>query len=52
MLAAVLGAALPIVFRKLRLDPALMSGPLITTIVDVVGVFIYFQIALSILRFQ
>ena len=52
MLAAVLGAALPIIFRKLKLDPALMSGPLITTIVDVVGVFIYFQIALSILRLQ
>jgi magnesium transporter len=50
MMAAVLGAALPIIFRKLKVDPALMSGPLITTIVDVVGVFIYFQIALSILR--
>ncbi len=50
MMAAVLGAALPIIFRKLKVDPALMSGPLITTIVDVVGVFIYFQIALTILR--
>jgi len=50
MLAAVLGAALPIIFRKLKVDPALMSGPLITTIVDVAGVFIYFQIALAILR--
>ncbi|MBD3263527.1 MAG: magnesium transporter [Candidatus Omnitrophica bacterium] len=45
MFAAILGAALPIIFRKLRLDPALMSGPLITTIVDVVGIFIYFEIA-------
>ncbi len=47
--AAVIGAALPIIFRRLRLDPALMSGPLITTIVDVAGVFIYFQIALFLL---
>ncbi|MCF7870266.1 MAG: magnesium transporter, partial [Candidatus Omnitrophica bacterium] len=32
-----------------KLDPALMSGPMITTIVDVFGVFIYFQIASMIL---
>lgn len=50
MFSAVIGAALPIIFRKLRLDPALMSGPLITTIVDVAGIFIYFQIALMILE--
>jgi len=50
MFAAIIGAALPIIFRKLKLDPALMSGPLITTIVDVAGIFIYFQIALMILR--
>ncbi|MCF7907529.1 MAG: magnesium transporter [Candidatus Omnitrophica bacterium] len=49
MFAAVIGASLPIIFRKLKLDPALMSGPLITTIVDVVGVFIYFEIARLIL---
>ncbi len=47
--AAIIGAALPIIFRKFKLDPALMSGPLITTIVDVVGIFIYFKIALMIL---
>ena len=50
MFAAVIGAALPIISRKLKLDPALMSGPLIATIVDVVGIFIYFQIAFMILR--
>lgn len=49
MMAAVIGAALPIIFKKFKLDPALMSGPLITTIVDVVGIFIYFEIALFIL---
>jgi len=47
--AAIIGAALPIIFRRLHLDPALMSGPLITTIVDVAGIFIYFQIALFLL---
>lgn len=49
MFAAIIGAALPIIFRRLKLDPALMSGPLITTIVDVLGVFIYFEIALLML---
>jgi magnesium transporter len=49
MFAAVAGAALPIIFRKLKLDPALMSGPLITTIVDVMGVFLYFKVAMLIL---
>jgi len=49
MIAAIIGAAFPIIFRRLKLDPALMSGPLITTIVDVLGVFIYFEIAVLIL---
>ena len=49
MFAAIIGAALPIIFRRLKLDPALMSGPLITTIVDIAGVFIYFKIASVIL---
>jgi magnesium transporter len=49
VMAAMIGAAMPIIFRKFKLDPALMSGPLITTIVDVLGIFIYFQIALLIL---
>lgn len=48
-LAAVIGASLPLLFRRLKLDPALMSGPLITTIVDVAGIFIYFEIAQLIL---
>ncbi len=49
ILAATLGAGLPIIFRKLKLDPALMSGPLIATIVDIVGLIIYFKIAQLIL---
>ncbi len=50
MIAAVIGAAFPILLRRFNLDPALMSGPLITTIIDVVGIFIYFQIALTLLN--
>jgi magnesium transporter len=44
-LAATAGAVLPLLFNRLKLDPALMSAPFITTAVDVAGVFIYLQTA-------
>lgn len=44
-LATTLGAVLPVLFKKLKLDPALMSGPFITSIVDIVSIFIYLQLA-------
>nr|WP_290227997.1 magnesium transporter [Trichocoleus desertorum] len=50
LLASVSGSALPFLFRYLKLDPALMSAPFITTAVDVVGVLIYFNLARLILR--
>ncbi|HSV32401.1 MAG TPA: magnesium transporter [Atribacteraceae bacterium] len=40
-----LGLLLPLVLKKMKFDPALSATPVITTIVDVVGVAIYFQIA-------
>ncbi|WP_414527596.1 magnesium transporter [Nodularia chucula] len=49
MIASVAGSALPFLFRALRLDPALMSAPFITTAVDVLGVLIYFNLAKNIL---
>ncbi len=45
ILASIAGSSLPFVFRTFGLDPALMSAPFITTIVDVVGVLIYFSTA-------
>lgn len=39
------GAITPLIFRYLRLDPAIVSAPLITTIIDVTGIIIYFEIA-------
>lgn len=42
-LASVIGACLPLLFKKLGLDPALMSGPLISTLSDVLGLLVYFQ---------
>jgi magnesium transporter len=41
----VVGVIIPTVFRRLNIDPAIASGPLITTLNDVVGVFIYLSVA-------
>jgi magnesium transporter len=48
--ANIVGASLPFLFRRLRIDPALTSSPGITTIMDVVGLLIYFRIVTWILR--
>lgn len=45
ILSKLLGCALPMLAKKLKLDPAIMAAPLITTIVDTCSVFIYFNIA-------
>ena len=46
MLASSLsGTIIPIVFKKLGVDPAVASGPLITTINDLVAVVTYYGLA-------
>ncbi len=45
VLASTTGTALPFLFQRLGLDPALMSAPFITTVVDVLGVLIYLNLA-------
>jgi magnesium transporter len=49
LLGAVVGAALPLVFRSLGLDPALMSNPFVSAVVDIVGIVIYTGISLLLL---
>lgn len=46
VLATFTGAMLPLAFQRLGMDPALMSNPLIAALVDVMGVFIYYNVAL------
>ncbi len=41
LLAVILGTLTPIAFRKLNLDPATASGPLITTGIDIISFFVY-----------
>jgi magnesium transporter len=45
IVANLIGATLPMVIKKLGYDPAIVSAPLLTTIVDAVGLFIYFTVA-------
>ena len=47
--AVTVGSFLPMIFRRLGLDPAVMSAPFITTLVDATGLIFYFSIARLIL---
>jgi magnesium transporter len=44
-----LGSILPLLAARLRIDPAVVSGPVMSTLVDATGLFIYFTIARVIL---
>ncbi|HHW00468.1 MAG TPA: magnesium transporter [Clostridiaceae bacterium] len=49
MVAEIIGGILPIIAQKLKLDPAMMASPLITTIVDATTLAIYFTLAVWII---
>ncbi len=48
IIAKLLGCIMPITAKKLKLDPAIMASPLITTIVDACSVFVFFNIATAV----
>lgn len=50
VMANIIGGILPLIAKFLKLDPALMAAPLITTIVDVISLIAYFCIASSLLN--
>ncbi len=50
ILAKCLGCCMPMLAKKLKMDPALMASPMITTIVDMSSLAIYFTIAKLVLR--
>lgn len=45
------GAVLPLLAAKLKIDPTVVSGPLMSTLVDATGLFIYFTIAKAVIGF-
>src|SRR6185295_18919653 len=47
---SLMGSMLPFLLRRLKLDPAAISAPLVATLVDVTGLIIYFSTAMLILR--
>ncbi|MBO62017.1 MAG: magnesium transporter [Candidatus Marinimicrobia bacterium] len=51
LLAATIGTVTPLILRKLDIDPAVATGPFVTTSIDILGVLFYFVIAGSILVF-
>lgn len=54
ILAIATGVFLPLISKKVGLDPAVLAGPITTSIVDIVGLIIYFKVAqmfIPVLRF-
>ena len=49
VISKIVGGILPIIAKKIKLDPAIMAGPLITTVVDTLALLIYFVIATNLL---
>ncbi|MCH7497649.1 MAG: magnesium transporter [Candidatus Marinimicrobia bacterium] len=50
LISTSLGTVVPIILRRLDVDPAVATGPFVTTTTDVLGVLIYFLLAISILN--
>lgn len=50
MIAKAVGCMLPMLAKKIGFDPAVMASPFITTIVDVLSLLVYFQIATHLLH--
>jgi magnesium transporter len=48
--AAILGTLAPLILHKYKIDPALATGPFVTTSNDIIGLFIYFSIGLLFLN--
>lgn len=50
IVSATIGTILPLIFTKIGIDPAISSGPLITTIIDVGGLSIYFSVSILLIK--
>ena len=48
VLAATVAAAIPMLFARFHIDPAVATGPFVTTAVDIIGVTVYFNIVTAI----
>lgn len=48
-ISSLVGTVVPMGFKKIHIDPAVASGPLITTVTDLVGVVTYYTLAWAML---
>ncbi len=51
LVAAMMGCLTPITFKKLNIDPAISSGPFVTTANDITGLLIYLGLATSLIKY-
>jgi len=51
MVASALGTLMPVIFKMLKIDPAIASGPVVTTLTDIVGFTIYLTVATAMLSY-
>jgi len=47
--AALVGSMVPMIFARINIDPAVATGPFVTTAIDIISVFFYFKIATTLL---
>jgi magnesium transporter len=48
-IAALVGSFVPMVMARLNIDPAVATGPFVTTAIDIISVFFYFVLATTLL---
>ncbi|MBM7542708.1 magnesium transporter [Amphibacillus cookii] len=51
LVSTLTGTVIPLIIDKLKIDPAVASGPFITTVNDIVGLFIYFSVATALINY-
>ena len=49
-IACLVASVFPVILEKLKIDPAISTGPFVTTFIDIIGVSSYFLIAGSLLQ--
>ena len=45
--APLVGSLAPMAFARVNIDPAVATGPFVTTVIDIISVFFYFRIAIA-----
>ena len=52
IISSFIGSLMPLLFRRLNIDPAIATGPVVTTSIDIIGVTLYFLIASALIPLQ